>query len=301
MTMNKIIIDTDVGSDVDDAMALSLAMRSPEIQIVGITTVYGDVTIRSRVAKKLLHLGGCTSVPVYPGIRDPLLRNREIFWAGHESMLLQDEEELNIEDKHGVDFIIETIMNHPGEITLVTIGPLTNIAAAIIREPKIVQNVKEIILMGGVCRLGSNGADLPVTEHNVRSDPESASLVFRSGAPIVMVGLDVTLKVKISAEVQKKLKTSGDPLNMALADALGRWLDFRQRDWTAMHDPVAVSLLIDRSLVTTRKMNVWVEYDHRHPTGQTVAVPADDGNVEVCLDVDSPRFLSLFTQRLLDR
>jgi purine nucleosidase len=297
--MKRIILDTDIGSDVDDAFALALAMRTPDIRIEGVTTVYGDVWIRSRLAKKLLHLGGRPSVPVFPGIREPLLRNRNIFWAGHEDMLLADGEPLHIENKHAVDFIVETVMNHPGEMTLVPIGPLTNIAAAMIREPEIARRVKEIVMMGGVCRLGDNGAELPATEHNIRCDPEAASVVFRSGAPIVMVGLDVTLKVRITSEEQAKLKASGDPLNAALAESLKRWLQYTKRNWTAMHDPLAVSLLIDRSLVTTRKMNVQVEYDHRHPTGQTVATADSNGNVDVCLDVDAPKFLALLMRTLL--
>jgi purine nucleosidase len=298
--MTRIILDTDIGTDVDDAMALALAMKAPEITIEGVTTVYGDVHLRARLAKKLLQLGNRDDVSVYAGIVQPLLHNREIWWPGHEGEgVLTEDEEVAYESAHAVDFIIETIMKNPGEITLVPIGPLTNIAAAIIREPEIVNNVKEIVLMGGVVRLGDNAVELPQIEHNIKCDPEAASLVFGCGAPIVMVGLDVTKKVTITREDNERLASSGKPLNEALFKLVDRWLEFTKRDWCVMHDPLAVSLLIDRSLVETRRMKVHVEYDHRHPTGQTVALLTDNGNVEVCLDVNNEKFITLLLERLL--
>jgi len=190
-------------------------------------------------------------------------------------------------------------MSNPGEITLIPIGPLTNIATSLIREPMVAKNVKEIVLMGGVTRLGDNGADLRVVEHNIACDPEAASVVFGSGAPIVMVGLDVTLKVQITEKERQDLIRSNDPLNLKLADMMGRWFDFVKEEHTFMHDPLTVSLLIDRSLVKTKKMSVQIEYDHRPRTGQTVASFTEDANVEVCLDVDSERLVQLLMRRLL--
>jgi purine nucleosidase len=297
--MTRIILDTDIATDVDDAMALALAMRSPELRLEGVTTVYGDVNLRARLAKKLLHLGGRSEVPVYAGIAKPLLQNREVWWPGHEGEGVLGDEVIPFENGHAVDFLIDSVMSNPGEITLVPIGPLTNIAAAIIREPRLADNVKEIVLMGGVTRLGDNGAELPVIEHNIKSDPEAASLVFSCGAPIVMVGLDVTMKVRVTREEAGRLESSGDPLNAALSKLITRWLDVIHLDWTAMHDPLAVSLLIDRTLAQTKKMNVRVEYDHRHPSGQTIAVQDSDGHVDVCLDVDAPRFVRLLMDRLI--
>lgn len=297
---NRIIIDTDIGSDIDDAMALALAMRSKEVIIEGITTVYGDVDLRAKLAKKLLQLGGRNDVKVFAGINQPLLHNRDIWMAGHEGEgVLTNYDDVMYENGHAVDFIIETIMENPGEITLIPIGPFTNIAAAIIREPKIVENVKEIVMMGGVTRLGDNALELPKDEHNIRCDPEAAALVFRSGAPIVMVGLDVTYKVTIDRDARDQLEASKDPLNLALVKQLDRWFDFINEDTTKMHDPLTVSLMIDRSIVTTKKMNIHVEYDHRQLTGQTVALPNQNGNVEVCLEVDSKKFNRILLDRLL--
>lgn len=297
---NRIIIDTDIGSDIDDAMALALAMRSKEIILEGITTVYGDVDLRAKLAKKLLQLGGRDDVKVFAGINQPLLHNRDIWMAGHEGEgVLTNYEDVSYENGHAVDFIIKTIMENPGEITLIPIGPFTNIASAIIREPKIIENVKEIVLMGGVTRLGNNALELPKDEHNIRCDPEAAALVFRSGAPIVMVGLDVTYKVTINKNDRDQLEASKDPLNLALVKQLDRWFDFIKEDTTKMHDPLTVSLMIDRSIVTTEKMNIHVDYDHRQMTGQTVALPDQNGNVEVCLEVDSKKFTTILLERLL--
>jgi purine nucleosidase len=298
--VEKIIIDTDIGSDVDDAMALSLAINSDEINLIGVTTVYGDTSIRAKLAKKLLHLGGNDNIPVYAGIETPLLKNREVWWAGHEGEGVLTDETILFETEHAVDFIIRTIMANPGEITLVPIGPLTNIAAAIIREPKIIQNVKQIVLMGGVTRLGDNGLELPPIEHNIKCDPESASLVFSSGAPIVMVGLDVTMKVRIDREDVRQLEESGKPLNLALVKLINRWLEFIQLDWTAMHDPLAISVLVDRSIMQSKRMKVYVQYDHHHPSGQTIATLDESGNVEVCLDVDNEKFKQLLFGKLLN-
>lgn len=300
MNYKRIIIDTDIGSDIDDAMALALAMRSPEIKLEGVTTVYGDVDLRAKMAKKMLQFGKIEDVRVYAGINNPLLNNREIWMAGHEGEgLLTDEDVIEYDAKHAVDFIIETVMNNPREITLVTIGPLTNIAASIIREPKVAENVKEIIMMGGVTRFGDMGPEMRLVEHNIVCDPEAASVVFRSGAPIVMVGLDVTLKVIITEEERRKLHETGDPLNMALSNMMKRWFEYNKEQHTYMHDPLTVALVIDRSLVKTRKMKVYVEYDHRPQTGQTLAILAEDGNVDVCLDVEQDRFIELLLDRLI--
>jgi purine nucleosidase len=299
MFVNKIIIDTDIGSDVDDAMALSLAINSDEINLIGVTTVYGDTTLRAKLAKKLLQLGGNEHIPVCAGIEKPLLHNREVWWSGHEGEGVLTDEAITFQTEHAVDFIIRTIMENPREISLVPIGPLTNIAAAIIREPQIVKNLKEIVLMGGVSRLGDNSLELPPIEHNIKCDPESASLVFSSGAPIVMVGLDVTMKVRIDRDDIKQLEDSGRPLNLALVKLINRWLDYIKLDWTAMHDPLAVSVLIDRSIVQTKRMNVTVQYDHQHPSGQTIATLDEAGNVEVCLNVDNKKFKELLFRNLL--
>jgi purine nucleosidase len=299
--IRRIIIDTDIGSDPDDAVALALAMRSPELFIEGITTVYGDVDLRARLAKKMLCLGGFGEVPIYTGISQSLLRNRDVWWGGHEGEGILEGDEPTESSGHAVDFIVDTVMNNPGQITLVAIGPLANIATALIREPAIADNVKEILMMGGVTRLGENGKGLPVLEHNIKCDPEAASIVFSSGAPIVMVGLDVTMNVIIERHNINRLSSSNQPLNLVVSKLLEKWLDICERDYTAMHDPLAVSYLIDKSILQTERMKVTVDYDHRQPSGMTIAVPSDNGNVQVCLGVNAEQFIKLLMNRLIGK
>ncbi|WP_349305791.1 nucleoside hydrolase [Bacillus sp. FJAT-49711] len=298
--MERIIIDTDIGSDVDDAMALALAMRSRELMIEGVTTVYGDVEVRAQLAAELLNLGNRSDVKVYKGLEQTILQNREVWWAGHEGEgVLDPQKEYKIEDMHAVDFIIKAVMENPEEITLVPIGPLTNIAAAIIREPQVAKKVKKIIMMAGVTRLGNNALSLPYIEHNIKCDPEAASVVFGSGAPITMVGLDVTMKVLINNDDKNMLKESGDPLNIALSKLIEKWFEFINMDHSAMHDPLAISLLLDPTLVKTEKAKVIIEYDHRPVTGQTISVLDPNGNVDICLDVESEKFNQILLGKLL--
>lgn len=326
----RVIIDTDIGGDPDDAMAIALAVASPELHIEGITTVYDDVDYHARRIAKLLALARSgspaaqTDIPIYNGLSATLLRKRKPPWAaaGQPAGEQRDQAASEHRDQaesggdgeagdlldgttpaavagRAVEFLIETVMKHPGEIVIVAIGPLTNIAAAIILEPRIAERVQRIIVMGGVARFGLAGADLPPIEHNIQCDPEAASVVFSSGAPLVMVGLDVTSKAVAGWPEVERLTRSGSPLNKALADVIRRWLRRIGMPATPLHDPLALALAIDHTLATTRRMRVDIVYDQGAYTGYTIAVPDEDGTVEVCLDVDSERFLRLLFHRLI--
>lgn len=313
----RIILDTDIGTDVDDAMAVALAALSPEIQVEGITTVYGDVDLRARMAVKILKLLGREDIPVMAGVEHPLLRNRPMWWLGHEGegLLTDDDRDLVYDPRHAVDFIIETVMQNPGQITLIAIGPFTNVAVALAREPRVAQNVKDIIIMGGSARLGANAADLEYIDHNVKCDPESAALLFASGAPITMCGYDVTRQVLVRTADVERLEATGDELNMAMARMIRRWLTYWKRDFTAMNDPLCVAMAFDPTLCRGEKMYVHVEYDHRHPTGHTVCqrpytpwtppeelgLQKPEPKVQVCLEVDGDRFIRLMMDRVCDR
>ena len=207
-------------------------------------------------------------------------------------------EDFKPNQKHAVDFIIETIMENPKEITLVAIGPMTNIAAAIIREPKIVENVKEMIIMGGVTRLGKNGRYLETREYNVRSDPEAASVVFSSSAPIVMISLDVTRQLIFTRKENQEFARCGTPIGMLLSKQMEEYMDYMKRDFSYMCDPLAIAVLLDRSLIGTERVNIQVEYDHREMTGYTIAELNSQGSVEVALEVDYNRFFELLRTRI---
>lgn len=299
--MRRIIFDTDIGSDVDDALALALALRSPELDLVGVTTVYGDVELRARMVRKLLRLAGREGVPVAMGVRLPLLRDRSVYWAGHEGVgLLGPEDAEPLQDaRHAVDLIVETVLASKGEITLVPVGPLTNVAAALTREPSIAEHVREIVLMGGVVR-ASDALHLPWVEHNIRCDPEAAHVVFKSGAPITMVPLDVTTRVTIDRAGLERIEAAGTPFARAIADQLSRYPRFRDRGFTFTHDPLAVAVTIDRGFCRIERMQVDVETRGDLTAGATVAKLAGDqpGNADVCVAVDSPRFQEFLVGRL---
>jgi purine nucleosidase len=294
--MATIILDTDIGTDVDDILALGLALRSPEISFAAITVVYGDVDLRARMVAKTQALAGAAPVPLGRGIGQPLLRQRPVYWPGHEGVGLLDGDEPTPPMTHAVDLILRTLRARPGEITLVPIGPLTNLAAAVILDPGVVPLVKEVVMMGGVA---GRGADLrlPPVEHNIRCDPEAAAVVFGAGWPITMVGLDVTTRVNLRRDHLARLAGAGTPLAAALADQASRYMDIRGRDFTHLHDPLAVAALIDRGLVRTEPMHVAVELHGLHTAGATVVRPptADHpANAQVCVDVDAERAVELF-------
>lgn len=297
----KVILDTDIGSDIDDAFALALALRSSEIDLIGVTTVYGDTKVRGHIAKRLINLTD-KQVPVYCGLETTLLNNRPIWMAGHEGDDLSFEpQDLELEEMHAVDFIIEQIMGNPGEVTLIGIGPLTNIAMAIIKEPKIVENVREVLIMGGITRLGSS-ATTPEslarpTEHNITSDPEAASVVYSAGLPLTMVGLDVTMQVKLFQEDVELLANSEDKLNLEILKMLKTWFEFIEEDFTLLHDPLTVSLLLNRDLVQTKDLEIKVDYTSVHPSGQTLAVGA--GKTSVALEVEVEEFKKTIMNILL--
>ncbi|MFD2130869.1 nucleoside hydrolase [Pseudogracilibacillus auburnensis] len=296
--MPTIIIDTDIGTNADDAIAIALAARSPEISIKGITTVYGNVKIRAAITNQVLRLAGKENIPIYQGIEQPLLREREVFWAGFEGEGLQLGDYIHKKDKHAVQFIIDMIMNNPGEITLVTIGPLTNIATALIIEPKIAENVKEIIMMAGVTRLGVNRLNLEPIEHNIKCDPEAASIVFRSGAPITMVGLDVTRQVFISRLEIEKMVTCNTPLANLLSMMMETHMNYLKRDYAYLSDPITVSLLLDRSIVKTKQMEITIENEGRSKFAYTIGTPSKTGNVAVSLEIDRQKFLKILNERV---
>jgi len=296
----KIIIDTDIGSDVDDAIALVLALKSPELKVEGITTVYGDSMLRAQIVLKLLELMDIDNIPVAAGIDKPLLREREIWWTGHEGKGILTDEDKNLKpiDKHAVDFLIEKIMENPGEITLVTIGPLTNIAAAIIKEPKIIENVKEIVMMGGVARIFDNAPEIRYIEHNIHCDSEAALVVFNSNIPITMVGLDVTLKVPINRTHLQRIKNVGTNLTDTLVRLIEIWWGFLKSDSSCMHDPLALSYCIHPEFLKTVNCKVIVETHGKYTDGQTIVIPDKNSNVKVAYDVDNEKFVEFLMERI---
>ncbi len=302
--MPKIILDTDIGTDIDDAAALTLCLHSPEIDLVGVTATYGHMDVRVPLIMKILDLAGRKHIPVAAGCTTTLLRDRAIYWGGFEGkgFLAPGDPVYTPIAEHAIDFIARMARQYPKEIILVPIGPLTNIALSIIRYPELPDSLHSIVLMGGSCRVGGNAADLPPVEHNIGSDPEAAKVVFESGIPLTVIPLDVTMKTWISKQDIQQIRAANMPHTNGLCDMFDVYFDVIHRDTTHMHDPLAVAMTFEPSLCAMRRFQVRVETRGTHTTGSLVCTPApeNEGNAWVCIDVDAPRFNQLLIQRLKD-
>ena len=299
----KILLDCDPGHD--DAVAMMLAWGNPSIELLGITTVGGNQTLDkvTRNALSVATVVGMHDVPIAAGCRLPLVRPVEIAPDVHGDSGL-DGVELHgglrqLDPRHGVDLIIETIMsNEPGTVTLVPTGPLTNIAMAARKEPRIVERVQEVVLMGGGYHVGNWS---PVAEFNIKVDPEAAHIVFNEKWPIVMVGLDLTHQALATDEVAERIAAVPGSVSQF---TLGLFTFFRKAyqdaqgfDFPPVHDPCTLAYLIDPTIVETVKVPVDVELNGSLTTGMTVAdfrAPApEDCHTKVATRLDAPGFWGL--------
>ena len=307
--VKRIIIDTDPG--VDDSMAILLAFNSPELKIEGLTTIFGNTgtTITTQNALRLVELAGHPEVPVARGAEKPLLRPfTGEGWRVHGRNGLGEVDfpapKGQPDPRRAAQFIVDTVMANPGEITLVPVGPLTNIALAAMLEPRIVGLVKEVVLMGGAAGVPGNVSS--VAEANVHNDPEAASIVFHAGWPVTMVGLDVTQKTIMSPAYLDALKQDGGERTSFIRAIVQHYLQFHLDQGVPgiyVNDSSAIAYLIDPTLFTTRHLFVDVEYQSKYHVGQTVAdwrgQRGQAPNCHVCLGVDSERFLAIYRQRLI--
>ncbi len=298
---SRIILDTDIGTDVDDLLALALILQSPELQLEGVTCVYGDVDLRARMVHKVLRLYGRANVPVFTGMSRTILGLRPIYWGGHEGVGLLDADDTAQTPTSGdaVDYIIETVMANPGAIHLVCIGPLTNAAMAFLRQPHLAENLAHLTIMGGVLG-GAGRLELPYAEHNIICDAEAAHIVMTAGAPITLVPLDVTTQVRIRPEDTARIRAGGTPFHEAVAGQVEVYPGFA-RGWTHLHDPLAVATLIKPDLVKFTEVHVDVETGGRYAVGATLMRrPSEQHpvNARVALEVDVAGFEAFLTERL---
>lgn len=305
----RIIIDTDPGSDFDDAYAIVLAANSPELLFEGVTIVGCLQDERMRIAKKLLKLCGREDVPVYKGCDLPLLRQPVPGWstfkpAGNEGkgFLTPEDNALQANPGHAADFIIDTVMKYPGEVTIIPIAELTNIALAIIKEPKIIGKIKEIVLMGGILHPETYGMT-PNLEHNLSSDADATKLVFEAGIPITVVSMNVTLKVCMDIERYKELQSYHTPVVDGLVEMTKHWFELVQRDWSELHDPVAVGAVIDRSFIKTKDYFIDIKKNEDGvmctiPHERIEFIPTKKPHVKWAVEVDGDRFWEFFLKRV---
>lgn len=306
----RIIIDTDPGQD--DAVAILLALASPdEIEVLGIVAVAGNVPLAhtERNARRIVELAGRTDVPVFAGCVKPMVRQLRTAEHVHGRTGLDGVElpdpKMPLQAKHGVDFIVETLRAaEPGSITLCTLGPLTDIAMALVVAPDIASHIREIVMMGGA--YFEVGNITPTAEFNILVDPEAADVVMRSGVPIVMVPLDLTHRI---LSTRQRLDAIGKIDNKA-GPAVAGLLSFSERFDLAkygsmgapLHDPCVIAYLLKPELFTGKVVNVSIETSSPLTLGMTVTdwwqITDRPRNVNYLRDGDGEGFFSLLTERL---
>lgn len=271
----KLILDTDIGTDVDDCLALALLLASPEIDLIGITCVYGDTVLRGRIAHKLLALRGSGAIPVVAGAVRPLLGLRPVYWEGHEGagLLTDADPPAPLTPGFAPDWIVQQARALPGQVHLAAIGPLTNVALALLQEPALPQLLAGVTVMGGVTRGGSD-LHLPPAEHNILCDPDAAHIVFSSGLKITVMPLNITAQTEITQAGLARIRAAGTPFHTAVADQLARYPRFAAQGWTSPHDPLALVALLHPEWCEWTRVTVEVETASRVAAG--VVLPRAD-------------------------
>lgn len=304
-----IIIDTDPGQD--DAIAILLALASPELDVLGITAVAGNVPLplTEKNARKICELAGRADMKVFAGCSRPLVRPLHTAEQVHGPSGLDGPElpepTMPLQKQHAVDWIVDTLMAAPdGEITLCPLGPLTNIAMAIVKEPRILPKIREIVLMGGGFFEGGNST--PTAEFNILVDPHAAHVVFTSGVKLTMLPLDVTHRALMSHEWIEKLRGLGTPVGVASAEMLAFYERFDMEKYGEaggpLHDPCVIAFLLRPELFGGRDCNVRIEIASETTMGMTVVdwwgVTGLPRNCHVVRTIDAQGFYDLILERL---
>ncbi len=317
----RIIIDTDpamgsLGGDPEDSFAIMLALNSPELQVEGLTVVQGNVPVDHGYsnARHLLALLGRSDIPVLRGVEEPLnaARTDQRAWLAQRGSLPRIAPPLEpaAGEAHAVDFLIDTVLANPAEITLVTIGPLSNVARAMQREPTFAKKLAGLVAMGGNARVPGNIT--PLAEFNFWADPEAAALVFESGIQLKMVGLDVCEQTHLHLETVQALQESEYELAKFVGESVAPFIRVREMLLGAadlhLYDSLAVAVAFRPELVQTKAAFTTVETEGRRTQGATVAYldpitrlwETSEPNTSVALEVDAEHFERLFHQRVIE-
>jgi inosine-uridine nucleoside N-ribohydrolase len=322
-----IILDTDPGigtpgSDVDDGLAIALGLLHPACNLLGLTIVAGNVTHQEGLpnALRLLEIAGRTEVPVFAGAGRPIFRDpsriRELMGARRQQAVERfwdvppyDPPSTRPAVGRAAEFIADTVRARPGEVTVVAIGPCSNVAAALLLDPGVAAAVVEIVVMGGAVRVP--GLVTPAVEFNVGYDPESLAIVLASGAPVTLVPLDVTTRTHMTARDLERIAAGGTALHGFLAATSRPWLRFatevRGLPGFWLHDPLALAYALDPSILRLTPMHVSVDLGGELTAGHLLGYPESARflrpapgpvNARVALDLDEPRFMDLFLTTL---
>jgi purine nucleosidase len=289
-----VILDTDIGDDIDDALALSFALQSPELKLLAVTTVLQDREGRASLVWKILSLFGRTDIPVGVGAEQPLI-------APARTEKVRQLEALGPLDhipvarmRGGIPLIIDTCLNATGKVTILAIGPATNIALALRAEPRIKEKIERIILMNGVFFR-------PGLEYNTKRDPEASAIVYGSGVPVTAVGLDVTMQCKLTDADMRRIEQSQLPSAQFLYKLIRIWNGSKDEKLPVLHDPLAVGVTFRPGLVSVVSGSVEVESrgEPDRTYGMTVLRREANGKIRVAEEVSSREFIELFLERVL--
>ena len=287
---DPVIFDTDIGTDIDDAYALIALIRRPDLELLGVTTVSSDAVARARLAAKLLSVAGgkWAGIPVYAGISTATQYMKQVEWAdGFTSPSLHDD--------GGIEFMRQQINARPGEITLIAVGELTNIAALLDSQPGIGKKIRAISLMGGAVHRGYAPGSKPEPEWNIKSNAAAARTVFTSGVPLLVAPLDSTADLKLTPEMRVQLFSRGIPITDALAalNSIWRHTNTWKGENPTLFDVLAVELVAPQAPYKLTPINIEVT-----PEGLTRPVTGGEPNSQVALAVDVPAFMKDFVARL---
>jgi purine nucleosidase/pyrimidine-specific ribonucleoside hydrolase len=304
----KIILDTDIGDDIDDAMALALMLASPELDLQAVTTVFGNVAARSRQARTLLKLAGerFTRIPVAAGCGGTMASRRmgnrgtldylNGVLPNQDSTCLPEADLAPPDPRHGVDLLIELIMNGGGDVIPVPIGAMTNIAMAMVKEPRIAAKIPRIVSMSAEFKRG-------FAEWNIRCDPEAAAIVFSSGVPIHVTTWDIGHTVRFRQAEIDRLAASPRPVAQYLARAIRAWQDSHgdpsQPAMPSLYDPMAVATMVRPELCTWKTGTVTVELRGDSTYGFTTFREHADGPHRVAWDADRDASFEFYLSRVL--
>jgi len=285
-----VIFDTDIGTDIDDAYALAALLQRDDLELLGVTTVSSDAAARARLAAKLLQVAGgkWSRVPVYAGISTPTQYMKQVEWAAGFSSP-------SLHTSGGVEFMRREINARPGEITLIAVGELTNIAALLESEPGIGRRVRAIALMGGSIYRGYAPGSKPEPEWNIKSNARAAQVVFKSGVPLLVAPLDSTADLKLTPEMRVQIFTRGVPLNDALGalDQIWRYTNHWKGDAPTLFDVLPIELVNPRKPWRLTPLVINVEDD-----GLMRVVALGKPNAQVALEVDVAAFMKDFVASL---
>lgn len=303
--MKPIIFDVDTG--IDDALAMAYALNSPELEVLGFTTCFGNVPVEDASRNTLAVLEKLDrQVPVYPGASERFKRGAKEEWSHH----VHGEDGLGntvtshpttaAEEGSAADFIVDQVKGRPDDVILIAVGPLTNIAHAIKQAPEIIPLVKELVIMGGAVTVPGNVTQY--AEANIYADPEAADYVFQSGMNMTLVGLDVTMQTLLPSAKLKDWRDGEKAAASFFADMTEFYMGAYETFYPgiagcALHDPLAVGVVIDASFVGTEEMSVKVVTEGEED-GRTVGSQSGHPKISVCTTVEKERFLSHFLERI---